>query len=81
MSMWDNDAPTRAPLTRGAPAATDGVGACATCEQPAPPSALRCDACVNAAFDRLRATHGEAWHDAHTHGRRGEVGEVGYAEP
>jgi len=49
-----------APITRGAPAATNRAATCATCDGPAPPGRLRCNTCVNVEFDTLRATYGEA---------------------
>jgi hypothetical protein len=72
MSMGDNAASANAPATTGR-AAT-----CATCDGPAPPGKLRCDTCVNAEFDTLRAMSGEEWYNAHKQGRRGEAG---HAEP
>jgi hypothetical protein len=59
--MWDNGngALADAPLPRVAPAATGRADTCATCDGPAPPGRLRCDACVNAEFDTLRVTYGE----------------------
>jgi len=76
--MWDNDAPADTPLTRVAPATADRADTCAPCDGPAPPGRLRCDTCVNAEFDTLRAPYGEEWHDAPKQWRRGEAG---HAEP
>jgi len=77
VSAWDDTTARDAMLS---PSSGDRARAetCATCERLAPPGTLRCDACVNAEFNTLRATHGEAWHDAHKQWRRGEAG---HAEP
>ncbi len=77
MSMWDNDAPADAPLTRVAPAAgagASGVDTCATCDRPAPPGKLRCDLCVSVEWDRLRAAHGDDWYTRHRAYRRQTAG-------
>jgi len=46
---------------------------CATCERLVPLGKLGCDTCVNDEYDRLPATYGGEWHDAHQQWRRRET--------
>ncbi len=72
--MWDNDAPSDAPLTRAAPAPAHQAETCATCARPAPPGTLRCDLCVSDEGDMRRAQMGEEWYMRHHAYRRQTAG-------
>ncbi len=68
--MWDNDAPPDAPLTRAAPATAHQAETCATCARPAPSGKLRCDACIDEEWNKLRVKMGEDWYERHAVYRR-----------
>jgi len=73
MTMWDNDAPTDAPLTRAAPATDHQAETCATCARPAPPGKLRCDLCISVEWEMLKAADPD-WYERHRMYRRQTAG-------
>jgi len=70
---WD-DTTARSTMSSTTPINRAHEETCATCERPVPHGTLRCDTCVNDEYDRLRATYGEKWRDAHKQWRRGKAG-------
>ncbi len=74
MTMWDNDVPADAPLTRAAPAPDHRTKTCATCARPATPGKLRCDLCVSSEWEMLRTEMGEEWYMRHRMYRRQTAG-------